>query len=214
MNARLLKSNWIYFTLGILMGLVIILFYKPATTKNESTKIGVPQPDFSFYVVEKVIDGDTLRLEDGRQVRLLGVDTPESKHAQVPVQVFSQEAYEFSKQMTEGFEVRLEYDAEATDKYGRVLAYVYLRDGRMLNEELLKRGYAYVLRRFPFKKKREFLYIQDIARQEQRGLWSYNLTSGRLTLIAEKFDQLSEEGKREFDIELDKLIEKYPKQEE
>jgi len=70
------------------------------------------------------------------------------------------------------------------------------------------------LRRFPFKKKAEFLYIQDQARQEHRGLWSYNLSSGRLALIAEKFEQLSEEGKCQFDIELDKLIKKYPKQEE
>ena len=214
MNKKLLKSNWVYFILGIFIGLVIVLFAKPEVSQNNKVLPKVIEPDFKFYVVKKVIDGDTLRLEDGRQVRLLGVDTPESKHSEVPVQAFSKEAYEFSRQMVEGFEVRLEYDVEETDKYGRTLAYVYLRDGRMLNIEILKRGYAYVLRRFPFKKKAEFLYIQDQARQEHRGLWSYNLSSGRLALIAEKFEQLSEEGKSQFDIELDKLIEKYPKQEE
>ncbi len=212
MNIKLLKSNWFYLILGIAAGLVVLQFSKPELPQSNKAK--AIEPDFSYYKVEKVIDGDTLRLEDGRLVRLLGVDTPESKHSEVPVQLFSKEAYEFSRQMVEGFKVRLEYDVEPTDKYGRTLAYVYLEDGRMLNEELLKRGYAYVLRYYPFKKKAEFLIIQEKAREEQRGLWSYNLSSGRLAIIAEKFNQLSEEGKRQFDIKLDKLIDKYPKKEE
>ncbi len=212
MIIKLLKSNWFYLVLGMSIGLIILLFSKPETPAPRCKK--PIEPDYSYYKVERVIDGDTLRLEDGRQVRLLGVDTPESKHSEVPVQVFSKEAYEFSRQMVEGFEVRLERDVEPTDKYGRTLAYIYLEDGRMLNEELLKRGYAYVLRYYPFKKKADFLKIQDKARQEQRGLWSYNLSLGRLAIIAEKFDQLSEVGKRQFDVELDKLIDKYPKKEE
>ena len=212
MIIKLLKSSWFYFVLGVSIGLILLLFSKSETPAPRCKK--PIEPDYSYYMVERVIDGDTLRLEDGRQVRLLGVDTPESKHSEVPVQVFSKEAYEFSRQMVEGFKVRLECDVEPTDKYGRTLAYIYLEDGRMLNEELLKRGYAYVLRYYPFKKKADFLKIQDKARQEQRGLWSYNLSLGRLAIIAEKFDQLSEVGKRQFDVELDKLIDKYPKKEE
>lgn len=188
----------------------IIFFLSPAETPRKETV----KYDYKYYTVEKVIDGDTLRLEDGRIVRLIGIDTPESKHAEVPVQVFSKEASEFAGQMVDGFKVRLEYDEEPEDKYGRTLAYVYLGDGRMLNEELLKRGYAYVLRRFPFYKEQEFLKIQKQARKEQRGLWSYNLSYARLALIADKFDKLSDEGKRQFDVELDKLLERFPQKKE
>lgn len=188
---------------------LIFLLLPAEVSRKETTKL-----DYRYYTAEKVIDGDTLRLEDGRTVRLIGIDTPESKHAEVPVQVFSKEAFEFARQMAEGFEVRLGHDRERTDKYGRTLAYVYLRDGRMLNEELLKRGYAYVLRRFPFSKEREFLNIQKQARKEQRGLWAYNLSYARLALIADRFEKLSDEGKRQFDRELDKLSRQYPQEEE
>jgi micrococcal nuclease len=205
---KLLKNNWVYLILGVISGLIIVLISRSEIPQTKQTL----DIDYNYYRVERVIDGDTLRLDDGRQVRLLGIDTPESKHSEVPVQIFSKEAADFSRQMVEGFEVRLEYDVDPRDKYNRTLAYVYLKDGRMLNEELLKRGYAYVLRRFPFRKEKEFLEIQAQAREEQRGLWSYNLSYARLALIADRFEQLSDAGKYQFDIELDKLIKKYPKE--
>ncbi|MCK4518986.1 MAG: thermonuclease family protein [Candidatus Omnitrophica bacterium] len=202
------KSILSYMAGGIIIGaLIVFSLAKPAQDKGP-----VFTPDkVIFYTVEKVIDGDTIRLAGGEVVRLIGVDTPESRHPEVPVQVFSEEAYEFAKQLCEGFETRLEYDEERKGKYGRTLAYVYLKDGRMVNEELIKRGYAYVLTRFPFRKKSRFLKLQDAAREEQRGLWSYNLSCARLTGIVERFNKLSEEGKRKFDIQLDRLIDKYGK---
>jgi micrococcal nuclease len=60
--------------------------------------------------VKRVIDGDTLLLAKGEYVRLIGVDTPETKHPQKPVEYFGKEAYQFTKRMVEGKEVRLEYD--------------------------------------------------------------------------------------------------------
>jgi micrococcal nuclease len=60
--------------------------------------------------VERVIDGDTLFLANSEYVRLIGVDTPETKHPQKPVEYFGKEAYEFAKRMVQGKEVRLEYD--------------------------------------------------------------------------------------------------------
>ncbi|MCK5305709.1 MAG: thermonuclease family protein [Candidatus Omnitrophica bacterium] len=202
------KSILSYVAAGIVVGaLIVFSLIKPV--QDESP---VFTPDkVIFYEVEKVIDGDTIKLAGGEVVRLIGIDAPESHHPEVPVQVFSQEAYEFVKQLCEGFEARLEYDEERKGKYGRTLAYVYLKDGRMLNEELIKRGYAYVLTRFPFRKKSRFLKLQDAAREEQRGLWSYNLSCARLTGIVERFNKLSEEGKRKFDIQLDRLIDKYEK---
>ena len=72
------------------------------------------------------MDGDTLLLNSGGTVRLIGVDTPETKHPEKPVEYFAEEAYRFTKQMVEGKEVRLEFDQTRRDRYGRIFAYVYL----------------------------------------------------------------------------------------
>jgi micrococcal nuclease len=203
-----------YLILGVVIGLIITVYlYLIAPSGKEVPRVRTitSEEEKQTFKVEIVIDGDTLKLEDGRLVRLIGIDTPETRHPEVPVQVFGEEASQFARQLCEGFDIYLEYDQEPKDVYGRTLAYVYLKDGRMLNEELIKQGYAYVLRRFPFRKKQRFLNLQEQARFGNRGLWSLNLSYGRLSDIALKFDQLSEEGKREFDRMLDDLIERYPK---
>jgi micrococcal nuclease len=110
------------------------------------------------YKVKRVIDGDTLLLSNGERVRLIGVDTPETKHPQKPVQYF-------------GKEVRLEYDWQRRDKYGRLLAYVYLMDGTFLNAEIIKQGYGFAYTRFPFKYLEEFRRYEKEARENGRGLW-------------------------------------------
>jgi micrococcal nuclease len=99
------------------------------------------------------------------------VDTPETKHPQKPVERFGKEAYLFTKRMVEGKEVRLEYDWQRKDKYGRLLAYVYLMDGTFLNAEIIKQGYGFAYTRFPFKYLEEFRRYQKEARENRRGLW-------------------------------------------
>jgi micrococcal nuclease len=121
--------------------------------------------------VKRVIDGDTLLLTDGERVRLIGVDTPETKHPQKPVQRFGNEAYLFTKRIVEGKEVRLEYDWQKRDKYGRLLAYVFLPDGTFLNAEIIKQGYGFAYTRFPFKYMEEFRRYEKEARENGRGLW-------------------------------------------
>jgi len=101
--------------------------------------------------VKMVIDGDTLLLTDGERVRLIGVDTPETKHPEKPVEYFGEEAYLFTKKMVEGKKVRLEYDQTRRDRYGRILAYVYLMDGTFLNAEIIKQGYGFAYTKYPFK---------------------------------------------------------------
>jgi micrococcal nuclease len=91
--------------------------------------------------VSRVIDGDTLQLSTGEEVRLIGVDTPETKHPRKSVEYFGKEASAFTKHLVEGREVRLEFDVQRRDKYKRTLAYVYIGE-RMLNAELLGQGYA------------------------------------------------------------------------
>ncbi len=121
--------------------------------------------------VKRVIDGDTLLLTNGDRVRLIGVDTPETKHPQKPVERFGKEAYLFTKGMVEGKEVRLDYDWQRRDKYGRLLAYVYLKDGIFLNAEIIKQGYGFAYTKFPFKYLEEFRKYEREARENKKGLW-------------------------------------------
>lgn len=73
--------------------------------------------------------------------------------------------------MVEGKRVRLEYDWERRDKYGRTLAYVYLEDGTFLNAEIIRQGYGFAYTRFPFKYLEEFRNLETEAREAGRGLW-------------------------------------------
>lgn len=123
------------------------------------------------YRVKKVIDGDTLLLTNNEYVRLIGVDTPKTKHPQKPVEYFGREAYLFTKRMGEGKEVRLEFDWQKRDKYGRLLAYVYLMDGTFLNAEIVKQGYGFTYTKYPFKNLEEIRKYERVARENRIGLW-------------------------------------------
>jgi len=122
--------------------------------------------------VRKVIDGDTFVLASGERVRMIGVDTPETKHPKKPVQYFGKEASEFTRQMIEGKAVVLEYDWKRRDRYGRLLAYVYLPDGIFLNAEIIKEGYGFAYTRYPFKYLDEFRSYEREARESGIGLWN------------------------------------------
>ena len=126
--------------------------------------------------VERVIDGDTIhvRVEGKRYtVRLIGVDTPETKHPTRAVQYFGQEASAFTKAALEGKTVLLQKDrtGDTVDRYGRWLRYVLL-DGQNFNARLIRDGYAHAYRRFPFSKRTEFIQLEEQARQRGIGLWN------------------------------------------
>jgi len=127
-----------------------------------------------FRTVKRVIDGDTIVLEYGERVRLIGVDTPETVHPNKPVQFFGKEASKFTKDMVEGKNVRLEYDWQRKDRYGRTLAYVYLLDGTFINAEIIKQGYGFAYTKYPFKYMDEFREYERKARNDKKGLWASN----------------------------------------
>jgi micrococcal nuclease len=121
------------------------------------------------------VDGDTMvvRLADGRTetVRVLGVDTPETKDPRKPVQCYGPEASAYTRARVQGRAVTLERDVELRDKYGRLLAYVYV-DGERLGDELLRLGYARFLVIAPNgEHARAMLAAEMEARAETRGLW-------------------------------------------
>ncbi len=126
---------------------------------------------FLLILCIRVIDGDTIVLEENEKVRLIGVDTPETVHPQKPAEYYGKEASEFTRQMVEGKQVRLEYDWQKKDKYGRTLAYVYLEDGTFLNLEIIKQGYGFAYTKYPFKFLEEFRQTEKEARENKKGLW-------------------------------------------
>lgn len=131
-----------------------------------------PKLTFSLDLVTRVIDGDTIVVNQTKKIRLIGVDTPEVRDPRKAVQYFGKEASEFTRKMVEGKQVRLEYDRQRRDGYGRTLAYVYLEDGTFLNAEIVKQGYGFAYTRFPFKYLKDFRRYQREARQVGRGLWN------------------------------------------
>lgn len=131
-----------------------------------------PERQNEWRVVVRVVDGDTLLLDGNERVRLIGVDTPESVDPRRPVEVFGKEAAAFTRRLAEGKRVRLAYDQQLTDRYGRTLAYVYLEDGTFLNAEIIRQGYGHAYTRFPFYYADEFLEYEREARAARRGLWA------------------------------------------
>jgi len=141
-------------------------------------------------VVKKIVDGDTITvISHGKyiKVRLIGIDTPESSENKKALHdsgrsgkdvktIISQgkQATAFVKSvLRKGDTITLEFDIEKYDKYGRTLAYVYLSDGRMLNEVIISSGYASPLTIAPnIKYKNRFLQSYQTARSKEIGLWA------------------------------------------
>jgi micrococcal nuclease len=126
--------------------------------------------------VTRVVDGDTVKVRvAGRRetVRYIGVDTPESVKPGTPVQCFAKAASARNRQLVAGQPVTLRTDAEARDRYGRLLAYVYRRrDGLFVNAALVRDGYARTLTIPPnVSHAPELDALQRAARVARRGLW-------------------------------------------
>ena len=124
--------------------------------------------------VQRVVDGDTVVLVGGERVRYIGVDTPESVKPGEPVQCYAKAAGRANERLVRGEKVRLRFDAERRDRYGRLLAYVYrARDGLFVNAELVRRGYATTLTIPPnVAHATEFRRLARSARRAGLGLWS------------------------------------------
>ena len=130
-----------------------------------------------WFAVTRVVDGDTFWVDDGSEkglkIRLIGVDAPEPRNTGTkPKGYFGAESTGYLRQMLTGQKVRLEYDVSRYDRYGRTLAYVWLRDGTFVNAELVKNGYATVMTVPPNVKYAEtFTELAAKARRQNRGLW-------------------------------------------
>lgn len=170
MRARRLALCLAVLSAGVLAGCA----REPAEAPPVAAPATATMPSGVDMVVRSVVDGDTVEVSGGERVRLIGVDTPETKDPNRPVGCYGQEASTFTATLLPpGTEVRLVGDVEQRDRYGRLLAYVYRRaDGLFVNAELLRRGYAQLLTVPPnVAHTDEFVAIAGEAREGQRGLW-------------------------------------------
>lgn len=137
-------------------------------TKAVSQTIPIPVT----YLVTRVIDGDTFEIDGGVKVRLIGVDTPELNGGKSKIQCYALEAKNKISSLILNKFVVLEKDVSETDKYGRLLRYVYL-DGSLVNDQLVKEGYARIATFAPdVKHSDRFVLSEREARDENVGLWS------------------------------------------
>lgn len=135
----------------------------------------------TLVFVRWVDDGDTIVLADGRRIRYIGINAPEIGHADIKPERLGPEAKNFNKQLVFRTFVRLEFDKEKMDHYGRNLAYVFSPAEIFINKALLSRGYAYYLYRYPNLRYHEpLLEAQRLAMKAKMGIWrDWKETDGR-----------------------------------
>lgn len=145
-------------------------------TITDSVTKGVETNQPGLYAIDHFVDGDTIAVNMNgavESVRFIGVDTPETHKPNTPVQCYGPAAAAFTKNLIGANKVRLASDSLNTDRdrYNRLLRYVYLPDGRMVQTELLQGGYAFAYVSFPFSKSDEFSALQKAAMEAKKGLW-------------------------------------------
>lgn len=174
---KLLKNRSALFLLGALLTWVGYLF--GYSQKSEAIKLqSTPAPQSleapasaGLEKVTRVIDGDTIEITGGIKVRYIGINTPETVAPRKAVECFGKAASDKNKELVLGKEVRLEKDVSETDKYGRLLRYVYVGD-IFVNDTLVKDGYARSSTYPPDVKYQDmFLQSEKYARENNLGLW-------------------------------------------
>jgi micrococcal nuclease len=147
--------------------------------------------DGQTFLLTRTVDGDTVHIDAADKgkpytvIRLWGVDTPEVHGVEKPA-YFGPEASGFTHSLCDGNQVRLELVPGRTrDRYGRLLAYIYLPDGTMLNERLIVEGYAYADTRFSHRWRAKFVRLEETARQGKAGLWA-GVTVGDMPVWRQK----------------------------
>ncbi len=132
----------------------------------------------TYYQVTKVVDGDTFWIDNlqpgGLKIRFIGIDAPESRNAfKKKKQFYGKESKEFLTALLKDQKVRLEFDVDSLDLFNRTLAYVYLENGEMVNELIVKSGNGILMTVAPNVKYEElFVKAQKYARENKLGLWA------------------------------------------
>ncbi|MHA7963664.1 thermonuclease family protein [Paenibacillus sp. CAU 1782] len=160
----------------------------------------------TWYPVSGYVDGDTFKIDTGSghaTIRMLYIDTPETKKANTPVEPFGPEASQLTAQLLEdSVEVRLSFDKEIKDRFNRTLAIVELKDGGILNELLLQEGLAKVMIIEPnTKMENVYKQLEQEAKQNKLGIWSTGTETSQSDLPVRKAQQIG------IELEVDKQAE-------
>ncbi len=174
----------------LLLGLVIVLLWTifvPTPIEPEQAKESQSSPTPSIVQLDsanwqtarvtRVIDGDTIEIEGGQKVRYIGIDTPETVDPRREVGCLGKEASLRNSELVSNQLIYLEKDVSETDRYGRLLRYVYLAtESASVNEQLVAEGFATVVSYPPDVKYQEkFRVAEATAREAKRGLWQEDL---------------------------------------
>ncbi len=134
--------------------------------------IGATEVVPKWINVKWVSDGDSIVLRDGRHVRYIGINAPEIDHDNHRVEAFGYAAKKYNQSLVRSKKVRLEFDKKQHDRYGRLLAYIFLLDGTFINKKMIEKGYAHVLHRRPnIKYDGVLLKAQRDAMSSKQGIW-------------------------------------------
>jgi endonuclease YncB( thermonuclease family) len=160
-----------------------------ADREHEQAKSLSISPQVSYLTVKKVFDGDTILLNNGQKVRLLGINTPEVAGPNKDNEVGGEAAKSWLKQTLEHRKVRLEGDVEKQDKYQRTLAYVFTEDKQHINLALVKQGLA-VINIYPpnLKYVDTLLAAQKVAEKAGLGIW------GNSAYSPQSYQSITEDG--------------------
>ncbi len=147
------------------------------------------KPGYDFFRIKTIYDGDTIELEDGRKIRLLGINTPEVQHRNQAADAGGDGAKHWLTDKLRNTKVRLEIGLEKTDKYGRTLAHLFTERKEHINLQLVEAGLATVSIYPPnLHYVNEFVKAQDLAEQAKRGIW------GRPEYAPITINELTENG--------------------
>ena len=166
----MIKRSPLFFLILLFSALLSLSCNREGSLLND--REGLPES----ALVEEAIDGDTVRISGGKLVRYIGIDAPELRRKSGGRWIydptpFSKEAYAVNKRLVEGKNVRLEYDKEKTDKYNRILAYLYVGD-IFVNGEMIKTGLARASIYPPNAKYAGlFMGLEKDAKESKMGMW-------------------------------------------
>jgi endonuclease YncB( thermonuclease family) len=159
---------------------------KETTTQSQLAETRVPprqateeKPISQFQRVSRIVRADVIEVEGTGAVRLLGIETPDGKSPKEIYGVHGQRAVSFIEKLVLGQDVRLEFDSAGSnkDEAGQTLAYVYTRDGTMVNGEMVKQGFAFVRGAEQFSRANDFRGYERDAMQAMRGVWGSSSSS-------------------------------------
>lgn len=148
------------------------------STQKQETDDWCKYNERSFTVVE-VVDGDTIDInvpdanDATTRIRLLGIDTPETKNPHTNVMYFGPEASRFTSDtiLKQNVFVIMDANSKPRDKYKRLLCYIKLTNGKILNEELISEGFAYADPRFSHSHLKKYTQLEKVAQKQKKGLW-------------------------------------------